>query len=284
MPAEKEKVRTPPIATNELAISNLTNPPQVSVAESLIRVRTPINQCSKRHAKASHLQANPKLTTQPDLDSRLPIHWACSSNTLPLLSHLVTLPKFDPDVQDSSGWTPLMISSSLLPSGSGLEAATLLLSRSADVNLPSNSGQTALFFACSKNALDVARLLIAHRASTRTRDKRGQLPIMRAAAIGSVPLVQLLLANKSPINASDVDGLTALHHAVSEGHGDVAVALLKAGAETDRRDSEERLAIDLAPDTKVRVAALEGGFEMRLTRAQVKKYIISEAEKEGIDL
>lgn len=61
----------------------------------------------------------------------------------------------------------------------------------------------------------------------------------------------LLEEGKSPVNATDMDGLTALHHAVAEGHGDAAVFLLKAGAEADKRDSEGRLAIDLVPDQKV---------------------------------
>jgi 26S proteasome non-ATPase regulatory subunit 10 len=34
--------------------------------------------------------------------------------------------------------------------------------------------------------------------------------------------------------------------------GDTAVALLKAGAETDKRDTDGFLAIDLAPDKEVR--------------------------------
>lgn len=45
-------------------------------------------------------------------------------------------------------------------------------------------------------------------------------------------------------------GLTALK-AISEGHGDTALSLLKAGAETDKRDVDGQLAIDLAPDMKV---------------------------------
>ena len=39
--------------------------------------------------------------------------------------------------------------------------------------------------------------------------------------------------------------------AISEGHGDMALVLLKAGAETDKRDVDGNLAIDLAPDKKV---------------------------------
>lgn len=39
--------------------------------------------------------------------------------------------------------------------------------------------------------------------------------------------------------------------AISEGHGDAALELLKAGAEMDKRDVDGHLAIDLAPDSKV---------------------------------
>ena len=39
--------------------------------------------------------------------------------------------------------------------------------------------------------------------------------------------------------------------AISEGHGDAAVCLLRAGAESDKRDQDGYLAIDLAPDKSV---------------------------------
>ena len=42
-----------------------------------------------------------------------------------------------------------------------------------------------------------------------------------------------------------------LLQAIAEGHGDAALLLLKAGAETNKRDADEQLAINLAPDTKV---------------------------------
>jgi 26S proteasome non-ATPase regulatory subunit 10 len=79
-------------------------------------------------------------------------------------------------------------------------------------------------------------------------------------------MINLLIKNKSPLSATDSDGQTALHHAVAEGHGDAAVALLKAGAETDKRDLDGHLALDLAPDKEVR------------------KYIARMAENEGIEL
>jgi 26S proteasome non-ATPase regulatory subunit 10 len=43
--------------------------------------------------------------------------------------------------------------------------------------------------------------------------------------------------------------------AISEGHGDAALLLLKEGAESNKKDIEGRLAIDTAPDSKVRLDA-----------------------------
>jgi 26S proteasome non-ATPase regulatory subunit 10 len=119
----------------------------------------------------------------------------------------------------------------------------LLLSKSADVDEKTNNGQTALHFTASKSNLDTAKKLIAHKASARVKDKRGQLPLHRAAAVGNV-----------------------LHHAIAEGHGALAVALLKAGAEPDKRDNSDKLAIELAPDAKVR------------------DYVIKYADEEGIEM
>ena len=153
----------------------------------------------------------------------------------------------------------------------GEELVDLFLRKEADVNAkstslfaflsllkaysrtPDFSGQTALHFTASKNNLDVARHLLEGKppASARVRDKRGQYAIHRAAAVGSAPMVELLLKNKSPLNATDVAGQTPLHHAIAEGHGDTAVALLKAGAETDKKDSDGFLALELAPDAQV---------------------------------
>ncbi|KAI4103954.1 MAG: hypothetical protein LQ339_004071 [Xanthoria mediterranea] len=238
----------------------------------------------------SLLNANPRLATTKDDDERLPIHWALSNTHEAIVQLLVSRKDFDPDVQDGSGWTPLMIASSLRE---GETMVDLLIAKDADVNIKTQKPnefkppkfrlqrtafyitdilridhliQTALHFCASKNNLDVARKLIARKASARVKDKRGQLPLHRAAAVGSVPMVNLLLDNQSPLNATDVANYTALHHAISEGHGDTALVLLKAGAEVDKVDVDGNLAIDLAPDTKI------------------KKFILQSAEREGIDL
>uniref|UniRef100_A0A0B7KD94 Uncharacterized protein n=1 Tax=Bionectria ochroleuca TaxID=29856 RepID=A0A0B7KD94_BIOOC len=216
---------------------------------------------------------DPKLSKKVDDDGRYAIHWAASANYLEIVSLLAEQPKFDADIEDGSGWTPLMISASVPDNEPVL---TLLISKGADVNAKSKwplfhlpkPGQSALHFVASKKNLDIARLLIDNKASTRVRDRRGQYPIHRAAAVGSAPMVALLLQNKSPLNATDNEGYTPLHHAIAEGHGDTAVALLKAGADFSLKTIEDKLAIDLAPDKE----------------ASVRRYIIQGAEREGIEL
>ncbi|QIX01555.1 hypothetical protein AMS68_007072 [Peltaster fructicola] len=206
---------------------------------------------------------NPKLSVRRDDDERLPLHWAASYNRLPIVALLAEQKSFDVDAQDGSGWTALMMASSLKE---GDAMVDLLLAKSADTNEKTHNGQTALHFAASKSNLDVAKKLIAHKASARVKDKRSQLPLHRAAAVGNVPMIKLLLENNSPVNATDIDGSTALHHAIAEGHADAAVTLLKAGAETHKKDVSGAFAIDLAPDAKIR------------------SYVERAAEEEGINL
>lgn len=172
---------------------------------------------------------------------------------------------FDSDAIDGSGWTPLMMACSRKDAE---QIVDLLLSKDADVNAKNNNGQTALHFCASKINLDIARTLMAQKppASARIKDRRGQLPLHRAAAVGSVPMMKALLDAKSPLDATDMDGMTALHHAMSEGHGDAALLLLTRGADFSKKDKDDHVPLDLAPDAKTR------------------KFIVQAAEREGIDL
>ena len=64
--------------------------------------------------------------------------------------------------------------------------------------------------------------------------------------------------------------------------GDTAVALLKAGAETDKKDVDGFLAVDLAPYSQL--SCLTWKWIMATNSIKVKKFILQSAEREGIDL
>jgi 26S proteasome non-ATPase regulatory subunit 10 len=228
---------------------------------------TPTTQLLTRPASKveSLLAANPKLASLSDPDDRLPIHWAVSFNHLPIVQMLVQAKSFDVDVVDGSGWSSLMMACSRKDAEAIVD---VLLAKGADVNLKNNNGQTALHFAASKSNLDIARVLLSQKpaASARIKDKRGQLALHRAASVGNVPMLKALLDANSPLNATDMDGMTALHHAISEGHGDAALLLLSRGAEFDKKDKDDHVPLDLAPDAKTR------------------DFVLQAAKREGIDL
>ncbi|KAF4994856.1 hypothetical protein FGRMN_5515 [Fusarium graminum] len=221
---------------------------RVTAAEGLLKVRAQFSINTIQNKYSLFEQSDPKLSQRKDNDGRYPIHWAASSNNFDIAQLLANQRSFDADIQDESGWSPLMISASVPDSEAVLR---LIISKDADINLKNSAGQTALHFVASKKNLDIARILVDNGASTRFRDCRGQYPIHRAAAVGSAPMVTLLLKNKSPLNPADFEGYTPLHHAIAEGHGDTAVALLKEGADFTLKTNANELALDLAPDKEV---------------------------------
>ena len=74
--------------------------------------------------------------------------------------------------------------------------------------------------------------------------------------------------------------------AISEGHGDTAMVLLKAGAETDKRDVDGNLAIDLAPDKKVGLTTGVSHIILKVItyKPQIRQFILQSAEREGLEL
>ncbi|MCJ1297219.1 hypothetical protein MMC08_000005 [Hypocenomyce scalaris] len=105
-----------------------------SISASQWKLLYQLTSASPASAVESYINANPRLATRPDDDNRLPIHWAVSYNQLDTVKFLASLESFDPDVQDGSGWTPLMMAASLRE---GDEIVDLLLNREADVNFKS---------------------------------------------------------------------------------------------------------------------------------------------------
>lgn len=92
--------------------------------------------------------------------------------------------------------------------------ATFFLSRGADPNITSNSGQTALHFAASKGKTDTVRALLNAGAKSSIKDVRGQRALHRAAAVGAEGVVKCLVQGmgRALLVGEDADGFSPLHH------------------------------------------------------------------------
>jgi ankyrin repeat protein len=123
-------------------------------------------------ARASEvIKASPKEARRKDDDGRLPVHWAASSNCYDIAMMLAQLKDFDPDVQDDSGWSPLMIAASVQDSE---ETLSLLLAKGANVNqkstCPERPGRHQLTTASTMQtsvARQVVKLLASIYVATR---------------------------------------------------------------------------------------------------------------------
>ncbi|KAG7660499.1 NAS6 [[Candida] subhashii] len=195
----------------------------------------------------------PKELYSVDEDERTPLHWACTFNNLELVEYILSKKASD-DVEidelvDSSGWTPLHIVSSL----GNIEIFNRLLELKPDLNEVTNQGTTCLHLAISKNNFAIVEKLIENGANCKKKDKTGHTPLHRASSIGSIPTVKLLCEKGNiNVNAKDNDGWTALHHALAEGHADVAVELVGLGADPQLKSDTGELPIHVAVDDKVK--------------------------------
>lgn len=197
------------------------------------------------------LSRDPKGVNTVDSDGRSPLLWAVSMGHKDIVEYILQNHKpADIDQTDESGWTVVHIASST----GNVDMLNLILPLGPDVNEKANAGQTPLHLAVGKTRIDAVRILLDNGAkpSVRVKDGQGQIPLIRAAANGSLVMVKILLENGSPISTTDVNGWTALHHAMAEGQGDVAVYLIQQGASPDAPDSDNKTPFNVAVDDKVR--------------------------------
>ena len=109
-----------------------------------------------------------------------------------------------------------------------LPTLTHLLATGRDVNAIGENGNSALAFACANGHADCTSLLISKRASVDQPSNLGNTPLHAACWADSPKCIRILLDAGAKINQrSDANGATPLHVAV-QGNRDEAVALLLA--------------------------------------------------------
>jgi 26S proteasome non-ATPase regulatory subunit 10 len=192
-------------------------------------------------AVSKRIKLKPDLITSTDSSGRVPLHWAASKGHKDLVSWLLSQNK-DANPTDDSNWTPLIIAAS----AGHTEVVKQLLECGANPAAVTDQKRSALLYAASKNKHDIVNLLLAARVNVNEQDVVGQTALHRAAGQGHTQSVTALLtADNCLVDVQDRYGNTALHYACEEERLDVARLLIKAGANTEVQNREEKTPIQL---------------------------------------
>lgn len=165
-----------------------------------------------------------------------PLSLACTNGNTDIVKLLLKAGA-DANTTRPGGETALMIAARTGKPG----PVTALLARGADVNAKDRKGQTALMWAAAEGHADVVSMLLAAKADFRTPLPSGFTPLLFAAREGRHDVVRILLKAgadvsqaiqaKKPGARGPAPGTSALHLAVENGHFELAIALVQAGAD-----------------------------------------------------
>lgn len=142
--------------------------------------------------------------------------------------------RIDVNTPYTDGATPLLWAAQW----DDLPVADLLIRAGANVNAANLYGVTPLSMACTNGSARMIERLLKAGANPKATLQTGETPLMTASLTGTLDAVNALLASTVAVNARETGrGQTALMWAVSEGHGDVAEALIQHGADVRARSA-----------------------------------------------
>ncbi|SDM36754.1 hypothetical protein SAMN05428957_10540 [Oryzisolibacter propanilivorax] len=150
---------------------------------------------------------------------------------------------FDPNTRDAKGAPALVLA---LHSESYQAALALAQARGLQVNARNAKGETALMMAALRGRMDIARALITRGADV---NQEGWAPLHYAAsstADSATDMTALLLEHHAYIDATSPNGTTPLMMAVRYGKSDVALQLVRAGADPAVRNERGLGALEFA--------------------------------------
>jgi ankyrin repeat protein len=182
--------------------------------------------------------------------------WAAAENRSAAMVERLLDAGANPDAPLLSGETPLMTAARV----GAADVARQLLAAGADTAVTAGRGQTALMWAVAQRHPDVVEALLAHGAAVDARSdvwtevvkttpepwnpeyvteipQGGYTPLLFAARVGDLASATLLVAAGADVNDQPPYGTSATVVAAHSGHREVAVFLLRQGADPNAADA-----------------------------------------------
>ncbi|XP_047444448.1 KN motif and ankyrin repeat domain-containing protein 4-like [Mugil cephalus] len=171
------------------------------------------------------------LVNLADDNGNTVLHYSVSHCNYSIVSLLLDTGVSDVNVQNNSGYTPVMLASLTTPDGPGGMEVVRKLMELGNINVRSSqTGQTALHLAVRHGRVVMVRLLLSCGADANIQDMQGTTALMFASERGHTHIARLLLErSQCDLMLTDKRGQTALSVAMQGSHTDTA-ALLKAHA------------------------------------------------------
>lgn len=149
------------------------------------------------------------------------------------------------DIESKSGalWTPLHSHAYY----GNKENVKLLLENGADIEAKTSFGHTPLLSSLRWDRIDITKFLLEQGASVDPTTELGRTPLILSTIEGNSEMAGLFLKNNADICIEDKNyQRTALHFAALYGQYDIVEALVKNGADVNKKDGAGRTPLDYA--------------------------------------
>jgi len=138
------------------------------------------------------IKKNPKIIFTIDKrndEGESPLHWAAKRNHADLVKLLI-VNGLDPDIKDNSGNTPINIASLF---DKNIESILTLIENRCTIDIPNNSGFTALHRSTVIDAYKITRLLCQNGHNVNPLDNEKNSPLHKAVEMCSLNAAKILI-------------------------------------------------------------------------------------------
>ncbi|XP_029417766.1 putative ankyrin repeat domain-containing protein 31 isoform X2 [Nannospalax galili] len=133
-----------------------------------------------------------------------------------------------------------------------LKAACSQEVNTARIHKRNAKGESQLHLASRRGNLSLVKSLIESGADVNLKDNAGWTPLHEASNKGFSDIILELLKSGAKVNSENVDGILPLHDAAVGNHLKAAEILLEHGANPNKKDQNQKTALDEADDEKMK--------------------------------